>query len=154
MIERPLGIPRRIWCHLIAATIGFVFVAPLTFMALDRADPVVVHFTAFSGEMRPGSVMTITWDATSFRACEGTVRRRVIDHTGSIYEYDEQATVIRPEGELGRRKYRREFILPKSIAVGQATHAPVVRYYCNPIQYWLNWPIVAQRTRETFIVVD
>lgn len=154
MMDRPLGIPRRVWCHIIAATVAFAIVAPLTFMILDRTDPVTVHSVAFSGDLRPGGTMVVTWDATAVRACEGNVRRRVIDHHGTVFEYDEQATVIRLDDELGRKKYRREFILPKSIAPGQATHSTVVRYYCNPLHYWFSWPIVANRQRETFIVVN
>ena len=148
--SKPLGIARRAWCHIIAGVVSFTVVAPLTFMVFDRAEPVTVHSTLLSGDTRPGGVVTISWDATAFRACEGTVRRRVIDSTGAVYEYDEQTTVIRPQGELGRRRYSREFSLPKSITPGPAIHSVVVRYYCNPIHQW--WPIVGERGREQFVI--
>lgn len=144
------GIARHAWCHILAGLVSFTVVAPLTFMLLDRAEPVTVHSTIFSGDLRPGGTAVITWDATATRACEGTVRRRVIDSTGVVFEYDEQTTVIRPQGELGRRRYSREFQLPKNIAPGVAIHSVVVRYVCNPIHQW--WPIVGVRGREQFII--
>lgn len=150
--EKPFCIPRRAWCHIFAALVALTVVAPLTFMALDRAEPVVVHSTMFSGDIYPGGTVTITWDATALRSCAGAVRRRIIDETGAVFEYDEQTTVIRPENELGRRTYRREFVLPKTAKPGPAVHSVVVRYYCNPLQQWLNWPIYGFRPREQFII--
>lgn len=150
--EKPFHIPRRMWCHIIAGFVSFAFIAPLTFMALDRAEPVTVHSTIFSGDLKPGGTVTITWDATATRSCDGTVRRRVIDSTGAVFEYDEQTTVIRPQNELGRRRYSREFVLPKGVAPGPAIHSVVVRYTCNPLQQWLGWPITGVRGREQFII--
>ena len=149
---RPFGVARRIWCHVIAGFVSFTVIAPLTFMALDRVEPVTVHSTMFSGELAPGGTVTITWDATATRSCSGVVRRRIIDETGAMFEYDEQSTVIRPKGELGRRTYRREFVLPKSAKPGPALHSVVVLYYCNPLQVALNWPIVGKRAREQFVI--
>jgi hypothetical protein len=106
----------------------------------------------FSGELAPGGTVTITWDATATRSCLGTVRRRIIDSDGHTFEYDEQTTVIRPEGELGRRRYSREFVLPKGIRPGPAIHSTVVSYYCNPLQVALGWPITGIRGRQQFII--
>ena len=148
--ERPFGIARRAWCHILAALFSFTIVAPVTFMILDRAEPVTVHSTRFSGDLRPGGIVTIEWDATASRACAGEVRRRIIDDTGAVFEYDEQSTVIRPQGELGRRTYRREFRLPSGIRPGVVEHSVIVSYVCNPLHLW--WPIIAKRDREKFVI--
>jgi hypothetical protein len=150
--DKPFGVARRVWCHIIAGVVSFTIVAPLTFMALDRVDPVTVHSTMFSGELAPGGTVKITWDATATRSCSGVVRRRIIDSDGHTFEYDEQTTVIRPEDELGRRRYSREFVLPKGIRPGPAIHSTVVRYYCNPLQVALDWPITGIRGRQQFII--
>jgi hypothetical protein len=152
--DHPLGITRRVWCHLLASAFAFMFVAPLTFMALDRADPVAIHSTRLSGEFKSGGLVKVTWEATAIRQCEGEVRRRLIDQSGVVFEFENTPTVIRSESEFGRRTYVREFTLPKSIAAGRATYHTVVRYYCNPLHSWLNFPIVVSRQSEPITITE
>ena len=144
-----LGIPRRLLCHATAAIVSFVVVAPLTFMALERADPVTIHAQELSGDFRPGGRITLTWSATALKYCEGSARARIISANGIVHEYDPLPTVIRSRsGERGT--YRVEFVLPSNIDPGMARRESHVAYYCNPLHRWLNWPIRAVREYGPF----
>jgi hypothetical protein len=113
--DKPFGVARRVWCHIIAGLVSFTIVAPLTFMALDRAEPVTVHSTMFSGDITPGGTVTITWDATATSSCAGTVRRRIIDSDGHTVLSTTNKQRLSVRGELGRKRYSRQFVLPKGI---------------------------------------
>ena len=144
-----LGYKRRLWCHATAAICALFVVSPITFMALERNDPVRIHSQELTGDFRPGGRVALTWSATASKYCEGTVRSRIISAKGIVYEYDQLPTVIRSSnGERGT--YRIEFSLPAQIDAGLARRESHVAYYCNPLQRWLAWPIRTVREYGPF----
>jgi hypothetical protein len=146
-----LGVARTWWCHFSAASVAAFIIAPLTFMALDREEPVVITGQRLEGDMVPGGKLLLVWEAQSKRQCEGTVRPRIISSTDIVYDYDERPTVIRgPRPEAGR--YALEFELPNSISPGPARREVTVSYTCNVLQRALNWPIRANREPIHFVV--
>lgn len=135
-----MGIWRRAWCHIVAGSVALFVVVPLTFMALERADPVIMHGYKLSGDFRPGGTVELQWTATARKYCSGEVRSRIIASDGVIYEYARAPVVIRSSTqEKGTYAFR--FPLPPNIASGTARREAHVSYYCNPLQKWLDWPI-------------
>jgi len=147
-----LGVARTWWCHFSAASVAAFIIAPLTFMALDREEPVVIKSQRLEGDMVPGGKVLLIWEAQSTRQCDGIARPRIISSTDIVYDYDERPTVIRGSGpEAGR--YALEFELPNSITPGPARREVTVSYTCNVLQRALNWPIKASREPLHFTVL-
>jgi hypothetical protein len=139
-------------CHILPALFSMLIVVPVVLMLSDRLDPVVVHNSVVSGDMRPGGVIRVDWSATALRSCDGEVRRRIISSSGIIHEYDVVPTVFRLDDDRAKRSFSREITLPTSIAPGPAIHSAIVRYYCNPLQRWLHWPIMPSREDVRFVI--
>jgi hypothetical protein len=144
MKETILGIRRRIWCHISAIIFGLIVVTPLTFMSLDRADPVTITSTTISGDLVPGGKINIVWEAFSSRPCTGDARSWIVGSNRVVHDYIPRPTVIRSK-DAEQGTYSVEVVLPSNIPPGPATRHTFVRYFCNPLQYWLNWPITATR---------
>jgi hypothetical protein len=139
-----LGIRRRIWCHISAIIFGLSVVTPLTFMSLDRADPVTIISTTVSGDIVPGGTISIVWEAFSSRPCTGDARSWIVGTNKVVHDYSPRPTVIRST-IAERGTYSVEVTLPNSLPPGPAMRTTYVRYFCNPLQNWLNWPITATR---------
>jgi hypothetical protein len=137
-----LGIRRRIWCHASAIIFGALVVTPLTFMSLDRDIPVTILSSKVTGNPVPGATVGITWEAISSRPCTGDARSWIIGSNRVLYDYAPRPTVIRST-KTERGIYSIEIVLPSSIPPGPATRFTLARYYCNPLQRWLDWPIEA-----------
>tara|TARA_R110000868_G_scaffold51977_2_gene164562 strand:- start:730 stop:1203 length:474 start_codon:yes stop_codon:yes gene_type:complete len=144
MKEVFLGVSRRLWCHISAIIFGFIVVTPITFMALDRGDPVQILSTNVTGNAVPGGTISITWEAIASRPCEGETRAWIVGSNRVIHEYAPRPTVIR-SNKWERGKYSVEVTLPINIPPGPAIRTAAVKYFCNPLQRLLDWPITATR---------
>ena len=147
-----LGIPRRLVCHVSAACIAFGLIAPVTYWTLDRQVPIVIQDTSvFPPDAAPGDTIKITWTATELKGCSGTIYRRFIDSTGTIFEISPVPSIYRGLLVGGVKTFSREVRIPFGMAPGPAIYTGFREYICNPIHYL--WPIRATSAVTKFNVV-
>lgn len=127
-----------------AAAVSLFVVVPLTFMALDRNNPVKIISQTLEGDMRPSKTVTVVWEAVSTRSCTGTARQWLVAMNGIVYDYAQRPTVIRGTGVV-KGRYAIQFDLPYNIPPGLTKREVQIQYYCNWLQWVLNWPIVIDR---------
>ena len=129
------------WRHIAAFIFGVFVVGPISFWAFDRFPPIEIHSASISPDViNAGDRAVITWAATMKRPCDGTIHRRFIDSSGTIFDMAPVSAVYRHSIEEGmRRTFSREIILPIGMAPGGAVMSGIREYRCNPV-HWL-WPI-------------
>ena len=136
--------------------ISVLVAAPLAWMAFDRSPPLKLY----DGVVKPavvtaGENVEITWRAHfSGRDCPGLTQREIVDSKNNIW----------PKMLRGRRGV---FVpnspglstgtvttppleIPEQITPGKASYKVTQFYYCNFLQRWLAWPIVAVSPEFTF----
>jgi hypothetical protein len=83
------------------AALATIFVViPVSWMLLNRSDPVMIIKSELKEEvMKPCDVATIQWTVFARRSCAGSVSRRVIGNDGIIHDYESINTVIHEIGK-------------------------------------------------------
>lgn len=133
--------------EIVIAMFAMFVIGPIAWMAFDRNPPWWrLHGTVEPYRVHRGERITATYTASPLtRYCPGKVQREVIDvqrnlwpklsaSTVASWEQDHDAvtgTVITPG-----------VIIPPSAAYGSAVYRVTTFWYCNPLQRWLDWPIV------------
>lgn len=130
---------RRTICHILAACVAALVVAPMTFWATDKQSPIIIHESAiFPPNVRPGSSATITWTATELRSCTGIIHRRFVDSQWVVWAVTPVPSVYRALLK-GKTTFSREIIIPLGMAPGPATFTGARVYYCNPLHQLAGW---------------
>lgn len=147
-----MGIRRRVICHVFAACVAFVLVAPIVFMAADRQSPIIIHETTiFPPSVRAGDTVLVTWTATELRGCEGTIYRRFIDSQGTIFEIAPVPSIYRGLLTSGKKTFSSSIAIPHGLASGPAAYTGTREYRCNPL-HWI-WPIREKVAPTHFTVI-
>lgn len=143
---------RTIICQVVAASIGMTVVLPLIIMAFDREAVAKFTDTKISpSEIYPGQTVTISWRGNQYRACNGEIRRTVIDSSGRYFNYAIEPTgggTVRPSDA----RLTKEFMTPEGMTPGRAEYIAKVWRWCNWVQHWI-WPMTEEH-RTTFFVQD
>lgn len=137
------------WSALIAAVITAQCIA----WAVDRAPPIeIVSGSITPNPAAPGDTIDVQLVVREYNACSGTVFRRIIDSAGIVHAYDETPAtyrwVIPRSADNKPVVFSRTLVLPKTLAQGPAKYSPIVRWWCNPIQ-WL-FPVQITQTPIDF----
>jgi hypothetical protein len=138
--------------HVISAAIAVGFVAPVTWMLMDRTPPFELLLgRVIPSEVAPGSEMTIEWTVKTNRVCPGYVERRVILADKSVITYDWTPAIRRED--ISNERLIRSFVLSRraSDVPGSAHYRSRTCYTCNPLQHW--WPICSDTPELPFTVL-
>lgn len=144
---------RRTWCNIFAGLFSIIFIVPIACMLFDRELPVILY----GGRITPDTVVsgqpvTVTWQATINRICEGTFIRRIVDSGGFVIE--SKFGKIESFELLGKRsgEFSKTITLPQMLP-GPATYQVIMTYWCNPGQEYI-WPIQHAEEIVRFTVVN
>ena len=136
---------RRFWCNALAALVSLIFVAPTTFWLLDNTPPFVLRDgKTIPAQVQAGGPYRTSWEVKHIRSCPGTVTVSIVDSQKKITTIIAQPIYFVHLGEKGKfqRAESRERYMPDSVAVGPAKLYIDNVFYCNPLQYKLNLPII------------
>ena len=136
---------RRFWCNTLAALVSLIFVAPVTFWSLDNTPPFILkNGITVPAQVQAGSTYRTSWEVKHIRTCPGTVTISIVDSQKKITTIIAQPSYFVHLGESGKfqRAESRERYMPDSVALGPAKIFIDNVFYCNPLQYRLNRPII------------
>lgn len=142
--EEVAVVKRLAMTHLLAAIFACFIVGPLVWMALDRTAPYeVINGTVVPTVVTPRSKVSLNWHIHVVRpGCTGFYQRYVVDSTNRVWPYKEMPSYYLnlPIGEhdaMGPEPY----VLPSGLSQGSAYTYSTMRFYCNFLQRWFDWPI-------------
>lgn len=138
----------------VAAVIAFFVFGPLLIMAADYGPPIVIIETKIIPKTtRAGESINVEWTATERRACNGTIYRRFIDSSGTIFDMAPVTAIYRDGGLIGGvRRFSRSILTPTGMAPGRAIFTASRVYRCHWNLLHLIWPIVLQTDGTEFFI--
>jgi hypothetical protein len=124
----------------------------LAAMLVDREPPTqFLERKALSDKVPQGGVLTVQFKLKRYRICRAEVFRWVIDSERTKHAISSFTTTS--DSNLGEISDVREISLPPAVAVGPAVYYVEAEYYCNTLQWILDWPIVVRSPDARFEVV-
>lgn len=139
-------------CHVFGLLIG-VGLTPLAVMLFDRRDPVTLNFEQdehchdhCKGEIipyyvRPMQKVEISWPVQEHRSCQGAYTRRILEKsTGKMHVFDSLPVAYSDTISSDRKRFSKEFVIPKAISAGPAVYFTVGHRWCNVMQHMF-WPM-------------
>lgn len=124
----------------------------LAAMLVDRQPPTeFLAKKALSDKVPQGGVLTVQFKVRRDRLCRAEVFRWVIDAQHTKHAISSFTTGS--DSSLGEVSDTREISLPPAVAVGPATYYLEAEYYCNTLQWILDWPIVVRSPNAYFEII-
>lgn len=121
---------------------------PTALMVFDRAPPLVLYDGQINPPIvRPGQMVDVRWRAHfAGRDCPGLTQREIVDAKNNLWPkmIRGRRGVFTPSASdpLDGWVETPPLEIPDQIAPGIAHYKVTQFYYCNPLQRWLDWPIV------------
>lgn len=147
-----LGLQAKLW----SITISVLAVSLTVLLAMwttDRQSPVETRSVILSHDrLRPGESTKIQFTVIRNRVCDTLYQPMIIDGEGVRWPFEPFYLRLTPD-QIGEDRYASEIVVPDKAAYGEARYRLIRRYYCNPLQRLLNWPIVSAYPDVVFQIV-
>ena len=126
------------------AAAALTFAAVTGYWAQDRDAPVrFVNIAIDPKPVSPGKIMLVHYDIVRKKTCQVKLEQVLFDSQRVRYVLSELSYVADP-GFGGSDRFAIPIQLPYVINPGMAHYRAVRIYYCNPLQRWLQWPIIVE----------
>lgn len=138
--------------------VAFLVAAPLAWMAFDRNPPLrLYNGVIIPMIVVPGENVRVVWRAHfSGRDCPGLTQREIVDSKSNIWPKvlrGRRGVFVPDSPGLATGAVKTPTLeIPEQIAPGPAYYKVTQFYYCNFLQRWLAWPIVAASPNIRFEV--
>jgi hypothetical protein len=118
-------------------------------MALDRTPPLDLYAGAITPAVvsRGQEGVEIIWRARyAGRDCPGYTQREIVDKNRNIWPFlvRSRRGIFKPDKDdpLNGTVETPPLSIPEAMSAGPASYKVTQFYFCNPLQWWLNWPII------------
>lgn len=109
---------------------------------VDRRTPVDFNQSLVETPVvAPGGILRVHYQVTRHRNCSVHIEQVLFDENGGRYPMPDTVFVVDP-GPLGEDAYSVLIPVPSFFQPGQARFRSARAYYCNPLQRFLDWPVV------------
>lgn len=126
--------------------------ALLGYWTQDRDDPtriLVMH--AVNDPVAPGDILKVAYEIQRDRGCHVHVEQLAFDRERLRMQAPDEDYTAAP-GPDGSDKFTLQMPISTAAVEGPGTYYAVRAYYCNPLQTWLNWPIIVRTPPLTFTI--
>jgi hypothetical protein len=136
----------RLLTQAIVAVVVFITFGPIVYWSLDRSPPVIIlGASPTPNPVRGGDVVDMQFRVRSVgrKGCDTVFQRRVTGNDGATLTYEPRPSSYAdlPFGEHPMHTTT-PFVWSRQISDGPAEIRLTLKYRCNPLQFWWNWPIV------------
>lgn len=144
----------RLWRVIVAASLVFIAITAVIW-SFDTVPPVkfvTAHIERSTVE--PGSFLQIDYEVDTERLCPGDLQRVIADGR-NVLHFIEPYTFTqtgRTAKAIGKKNVRVSIPVPLGASPGSAKYQAIVRYYCNPLQRFLNRAIEVETPLIEFTI--
>lgn len=146
--------------HWVPALVAIGLAAPAAYWMTETLPPLeVVDARVVEGKVTRGEHLHVRYDLRYHKACRGYVSRMVSDSLGIVHLIEPTRTFnpLNPgmhvtPGTVSDLRVR--IPVPTGAAPGPATYQARIEYYCNPLQRFLDRPIVFLTPEIDFVISD
>jgi hypothetical protein len=108
----------------------------------DRQAPVTFHQALVETPLvEPGGILRVHYQITRHRNCSVHIEQVLFDEAGGRYPMPDTIFIVDP-GQVGDDAYSVLVPVPTFFMSGRARFRSARAYFCNPLQRFLNWPVV------------
>lgn len=118
----------------------------LGYWVQDRELPAtIVNGHVLTPTVSKGDAVKILYTVNRTRVCRVRVEQSIYDAENVRYSPEDLIYVHDPSGlikEFGDDRIGMAVVIPKYFLEGKARHRAIRAYYCNPVHWWFDWPII------------
>lgn len=144
----------RLWRAIVAVSLVFIAVSAIIW-SFDTAPPVkFISARLEQSSVDPGSFLQIDYEVETERLCPGDLQRVVADGR-NVLHFIEPYTFTqtgKTANAIGKRNVRVSIPVPVGASPGAAKYQAILRYYCNPLQRFLNRAIEVETPLIEFTI--
>lgn len=134
--------------------LGIIFAGLLGYWVSDRDPPAsLVDVEIITPVVHENGVVKVIYKLDRSRYCRVRVEQVLYDSENIRFPASDLDFAIDPgRQKLGVDKIGMAVQLPSWFAKGPAIHRAVRAYYCNPLQKFLDWPVLLIGPNTEFVV--
>lgn len=122
--------------------LAFALTTLLAVWALDREPPTIqLRETILNPVTAPGEILKVEYEVYRKRVCSVTLEQVLFDAARVRYVLPTESLAVSPGG-IGQEIFAIPIPIPATFSQGTGRYRAIRAYLCNPLQHWLNWPVV------------
>lgn len=128
--------------NLIIAIIAIGLSGLVGYWASDREDPTTLRSVEpITDRVAPGGILKLKHNVVRKRSCRVHLEQILFDGENARFTTQDEDYNASP-GRIGDEHFVIQVSVPNTATEGDARYRGIRSYYCNPLHYWFNWPIV------------
>lgn len=138
------------------AFILFMFVASgvLGYWAQERDEPIQILREEIENlDVHPGEILRVRYEIIRKKNCSVRLEQVLFDAQRTRFILPENEYTAAPGG-VGEDTFVIPVEVPEKMGAGRASYRAVRSYICNPLQRFLNWPVIVVAQDVSFNVTS